>query len=77
MNAGNALWSHEAVKNTEVQYTIRGNTFIAPYLANDDTSFGIQSHIVSSGNDVSGITYPGMCMEKEAAEASESTVTLG
>ena len=52
-------------------------TFIAPYLANDDTSFGIQSRIVSSGNDVSGITYPGMCMEKEAAEASESTVTLG
>lgn len=77
VNAGNALWFHEAAKNTEVQYTIRGNTFIAPYLANDDTSFGIQSHIVSSGNDVTGITYPGMCMEKEATEASESTVTLG
>ena len=75
VNAGNAIWFHEAAANSDVSYTFTGNNITAPYLINDDTTFGIENHIVSSGN-ILNIEYPGYCMEKEATQATESTVTL-
>ena len=74
-NAGNAIWFHEAATNDKVQYTITDNTIMAPYLINDDTAFGIASHITSSGNNVQ-VEYPGQCMEKDALEASSCDITL-
>ena len=41
VNDGNAFWFHDAAKNTDVTYTISDNNIKAPYLANDDTSFGV------------------------------------
>lgn len=76
VNGGNAFWFHEAATNDTVQYTIINNTITAPYLINDDTSFGISSHIISSGNTVQ-VKYPGQCMEKDALEASSCDITLG
>ena len=75
VNGGNAFWFHSAATNAAVQYTITNNTITAPYLANDDTSFGAQSRITSSGNTLH-ITHPGKCMEKGAAAATDSNVTL-
>lgn len=75
VNAGNAIWFHDAATNADVQYTFTDNVIRAPYLINDDTTFGIDGHITSSGNTVE-VEFPGMCMEKEASEASASNVTL-
>ena len=75
VNGGNAFWFHSAASNEAVQYTITNNQIRAPYLINDDTTFGIASHITSSGNTVE-VQYPGYCMEKDASVATESNVTL-
>ena len=75
VNAGNAFWFHGAALNADVTYEIRNNRITAPYLANDDTSFGVSDKIQSSGN-VLTITYPGLCMEKEADEATSSDIVL-
>ena len=75
VNDGNAIWFHSAATNDQVKYIINNNTIKAPYLINDDTSFGISSHITSSGNTLD-IEYEGLCMEKDQTVASESTVTL-
>lgn len=53
----------------------RNNRITAPYLANDDTSFGAGAKISSSGNTLN-IAYPGMCMEKGASTATPSDITL-
>ena len=75
VNAGNAIWFHSAAANEAVEYTIRDNSITAPYLINDDTTFGIQQHITSSGN-ILNITYPGYCMEKDSSEATPCDITL-
>lgn len=80
VNGGNAFWFHSAATNAAVLYTITDNSITAPYLANDDTpfdaaTFNINEHITSSGNILS-ITYTGKCMEKDAAEPSESSVII-
>ena len=75
VNGGNAFWFHSAASNEAVQYTITNNQIRAPYLINDDTTFGIASHITSSDNTVE-VQYPGYCMEKDASVATESNVTL-
>ena len=75
VNDGNAIWFHSAATNDQVKYIINNNTIKAPYLINDDTSFGISSHITSSRNTLD-IEYEGLCMEKDQTVASESTVTL-
>lgn len=80
VSAGNAFYFHSAATNAAVLYTITDNSITAPYLANDDTpfdaaTFNINEHITSSGNILS-ITYTGKCMEKDAAEPSESSVII-
>ena len=75
VSGGNAFWFHDAAQNTGVTYAIRNNRITAPYLANDDTSFGAGAKISSSGNTLN-IAYPGMCMEKGASTATPSDITL-
>ncbi len=47
VNGGNAFWFHGAAKNQDVTYTINNNNISAPYLANDDTAFGVNYKITS------------------------------
>ena len=74
VNGGNAFWFHDAAENTDVTYTISDNNIKAPYLANDDTTFGVNDKITAVGN-IYNDTDTKKCMEKEATEAIESTVT--
>ena len=75
VSGGNAFWFHDAALNANVTYEIRNNRITAPYLANDDTDFGVGNKIQSSGNTLK-ITYPGMCMEKGADAATPSDIVL-
>ena len=75
VSGGNAFWFHDAAQNTGVTYAIRNNRITAPYLANDDTSFGAGAKISSSGNTLN-IAYPGMCMEKAASTATPSEFSV-
>lgn len=70
---GNAFWFHSAAKNSNVTYTISENNIKAPYLANDDTTFGVNDKITCIGN-IYNDTDILNCMEKEATEATKSTV---
>lgn len=74
VNGGNAFWFHSAAKNSDVVYTIDDNDITAPYLANDDTNFGVNEKITSSGN-IFNSTDIVNCMEKEGTAATPSTVT--
>ena len=74
VNGGNAFWFHEAATNENVAYTINNNDISAPYLANADTSFDINSRITSSGNSFND-TDTKNCMEKGATAATPSMVT--
>ena len=73
VNGGNAFWFHSAAKNSNATYTISENNIKAPYLANDDTTFGVNDKITCIGN-IYNDTDILNCMEKEAAEATKSTV---
>lgn len=75
VSGGNAFWFHDAAQNTGVTYAIRNNRITAPYLANDDTSFGAGAKISSSGNTLN-IAYPGMCMEKGAIPQRRRAISL-
>ena len=74
VNGGNAFWFHSAAKNSNATYTISENNIKAPYLANDDTTFGVNDRITCIGN-IYNDTDILNCMEKEAATATKSTVT--
>ena len=74
VNGGNAFYFHDAAKNTDVTYTISNNNIKAPYLANDETSFGVNDKITAAGN-IYNDTNTEKCMKKGATEATESTVT--
>lgn len=74
VNGGNAFWFHSAAENDNVKYTIAENNINAPYLVNDDTSFGVNDKITSY-NNIFNNTDIENCIEKGAAEASKSTVT--
>ena len=74
VNGGNAFWFHSAANNSNATYTISENNIKAPYLANDDTTFGVNDKITAVGN-IYNDTDTKKCMEKEATEAIESTVT--
>ena len=73
VSGGNAFWFHSAAKNSNVTYTISENNIKAPYLANDDTTFGVNDKITCIGN-IYNDTDILNCMEKEATEATKSTV---
>ena len=73
VNGGNAFWFHSAAKNSNATYTISENNIKAPYLANDDTTFGVNDKITCIGN-IYNDTDILNCMEKEAVEATKSTV---
>lgn len=73
VNGGNAFWFHSAAKNSNATYTISENNIKAPYLANDDTTFGVNDKITCIG-DIYNNTDILNCMEKEATEATKSTV---
>ena len=74
VNGGNAFWFHDAATNSDVTYTISDNNIKAPYLANDDTNFGVNNKIKAVGN-IYNNTDTEKCMEKDATEATESAVT--
>lgn len=73
VNGGNAFWFHSAAKNSNATYTISENNIKAPYLANDDTTFGVNDKITCIGNIYNNTDILN-CMEKEATEATKSTV---
>ena len=73
VNGGNAFWFHSAATNSGATYTISDNNIKAPYLVNDDTTFGVNDKITCLGNNYND-TDTLKCMEKEAAEATQSTV---
>ena len=73
VSGGNAFWFHSAAKNSNATYTISENNIKAPYLANDDTTFGVNDKITCIGN-IYNDTDILNCMEKEATEATKSTV---
>lgn len=74
VSGGNAFWFHSAASNANVTYTISDNNIKAPYLANDDTTFGVNDKITAYGN-IFNDTDTVNCMEKSATEATKSAVT--
>lgn len=74
VNGGNAFWFHKAATNENAKYTISNNDIKAPYLVNDDTTFGVNNKITAC-NNVFNDTDIENCMEKEAATPTKSTVT--
>ena len=74
VSGGNAFWFHSAATNANATYTINDNNIKAPYLANDDTTFGVNGKITASGNNYNN-TDTVNCMEKEASKPTKSTVT--
>lgn len=74
VNGGNAFWFHTAATNENVKYTISDNDIKAPYLVNDDTTFGVNNKITAF-NNVFNDTDIENCMEKEATTPTKSTVT--
>jgi|GEM_PF-4979578 len=75
VSGGNAFWFHSAATNINATYTISENNIKAPYLVNDDTTFGVNNKIISYGNSFND-TDTVNCMEKAAAEPTKSTVTV-
>ena len=74
VNGGNAFLFHSAATNDKVTYTISDNYIKAPYLACDDTIFGVSDKITALGN-IYNNTDTVNCMKKDAEEPSKSTVT--
>ena len=74
VNGGNAFWFHSAAKNSNATYTITDNNIKAPYLVNDETSFGVNDKITAAGN-IFNDTDTEKCMKKGATKPTQSTVT--
>lgn len=74
VNNGNAFWFHYAANNNNATYTITDNNIKAPYLVNDETSFGVNDKITAAGN-IFNDTDTEKCMKKGATEPTQSTVT--
>ena len=55
-------------------YTISNNTINAPYIGYDDTTFGVNAKITSSGNKF-GSTDLTKCMLKGASAATATNLT--
>ena len=74
VNAGNAFWFHDAATNSNVTYTISNNDINAPYIGYDDTTFGVNEKIISSGNKFNS-TDTTKCMKKGATVAEATNLT--
>ena len=74
VNGGNAFWFHSAATNENVKYTISDNNIKAPYLVNDDTTFGVNDKITAY-NNIFNDTDIENCIEKDAENPTKSTVT--
>lgn len=74
VNNGNAFWFHSAANNNNATYTITDNNIKAPYLVNDETSFGVNDKITAAGN-IFNDTDTEKCMKKGATKPTQSTVT--
>ena len=73
VSGGNAFKFYSKLSE-QTTYTISNNNIKAPYLADDDTSFGVNNKITSSGN-IFNDTDTVNCMKKGATVATKSNVT--
>ena len=75
VNAGNAIWFHNAATNAAVTYTISDNNIKAPYIGYSGvTAFDVNTKITSSGNKFNN-TDTTKCMKKGATVAEATNLT--
>ena len=75
VNAGNAIWFHNAATNADVTYTISDNNIKAPYIGYSGvTAFDVNEKITSSGNKFNN-TDMTKCMKKGATVAEATNLT--
>ena len=75
VNAGNAIWFHNAATNAAVTYTISDNNIKAPYIGYSGvTAFDVNEKITSSGNKFNN-TDTTKCMKKGATVAEATNLT--
>ena len=75
VNAGNAIWFHNAATNAAVTYTISDNNIKAPYIGYSGvTAFDVNEKITSSGNKFNNTDIT-KCMKKGATVAEATNLT--
>lgn len=75
VNAGNAIWFHNAATNADVTYTISNNNIKAPYIGYSGvTAFDVNEKITSSGNKFNNTDIT-KCMKKGATVAEATNLT--
>ena len=75
VNAGNAIWFHNAATNAAVTYTISNNNIKAPYIGYSGvTAFDVNEKITYSGNKFNNTDIT-KCMKKGATVAEATNLT--